>query len=281
LIVSKEAQFRKTSVHGTGESFIRGEETNCAGCHGTEGAKARINAGLPPHDASVAGVVNVTPFDCRTCHNIHTTYTKDDFSLTGGEQPVKFEYTDGTFDGGAGNLCANCHQIRNPKPAVVDGNVEITSSRYGTHYGVESQMLLGEGGLGVAGKPSTHYTTVVDTCVACHMGEEFNHTYTPEVARCQACHADAENFDINDVQTEVKAMLEELHALFVEKGMLNPETNLWNATTAAPLKVPEAVAQAMWNYKFVSYDASNGVHNSAYAKALLQAALETMKAYTP
>jgi hypothetical protein len=38
-------------------------------------------------------VVNVTPFDCRTCHNIHTTYTAADFSLTGAEQPVVLEIT--------------------------------------------------------------------------------------------------------------------------------------------------------------------------------------------
>src|SRR3990172_11833400 len=93
LIVSKEAQFRENSVHGTGEAFLRGESTDCAGCHGTEGAKARINAGLPPHDPSVVGVTNVSPFDCRTCHNIHTTYTRDDFSLTGDAQPVVLEMT--------------------------------------------------------------------------------------------------------------------------------------------------------------------------------------------
>jgi hypothetical protein len=281
LIVSKEAQFRENSVHGTGEAFERGEEGSCAGCHGTEGAKARINAGLTPHDASIEGVVNVSPFDCRTCHNIHMTYTKEDFALTGGEQPVKMEFSDGTFDGGAGNLCANCHQIRNAPPEVAGGNVEITSSRFGTHYGVESQMMLGEGGLGVVGEPGPHYKGVDDTCVACHMGEEFNHTYLPEVARCQECHSDAENFDVNGVQTEVAAMLEELHALFVDKGMLDAETDLWVATSSAPLTVPEAVAQAMWNYKFVTYDQSNGVHNPGYAKDLLEAALETMKAYTP
>src|SRR3972149_6250503 len=94
---------------GTGEACERGGDTNCAGCHGTEGAKARINAGLPPHDPSVEGVVNVSPYDCRTCHNIHTTYTKADFALTGGEQPVFMERAGGTFDGGKGNLCANCH----------------------------------------------------------------------------------------------------------------------------------------------------------------------------
>ena len=277
LIWSKEAQFRERSVHGTGEAFLRGEGTDCAGCHGTEGAKARINAGLPPHDASVVGVVNVSPFDCRTCHNIHTTYTRADFSLTGGEKPVVLERTGGTFDGGKGNLCANCHQVRNAAPTVTGGNVEVTSSRFGPHYGIPAPMLLGEGGLGVSGSPSTHYKNVEKTCVYCHMGDERNHTYLPNVARCQTCHADAENFDINGVQTEITAMVEELHAIFVEKGMLNPETDLWVASVDAPATYPEAVANAMWNYKFVVYDKSMGVHNSAYTKALLEAALEAMK----
>ena len=302
IILSKEGQFRENSVHGSGESFIRGEgasdsPSSCAGCHGTEGAKARINAGLPPHDASVTGVTNVSPFDCRTCHNIHATYTGEDWALTGAEQAVKMEYSEGTFDGGAGNLCANCHQIRNPKPEVVAGNVAIVSSRFGTHYGVESQMLLGEGGLGLTGDPSPHYKGVGDTCVGCHMGAEFNHTYLPKVARCTECHSDAKNFDVDGVQTEVGEMLEELHQLFIEKKLMNPDevanpSSLWgiydpaadkwsNPSADAPLTVPEAVAQAMWNYKFVTYDQSQGVHNSGYAKALLEAALETMRAYTP
>ncbi|MEK6751645.1 MAG: collagen-like protein [Chloroflexota bacterium] len=298
LITSKQAQFKELSVHGTGEAFIRGEGTACAGCHGSEGTKARINSGLPPHDPSVVGVVNVSPFNCRTCHNIHTTYTKDDFSLTGAEQPVKFEYSDGTFDGGQGNLCANCHQIRNEKPVVTDGNIAIISSRFGTHYGTEAQMLVGEGGLGeVSGSPSKHYEQVPNTCVGCHMGDERNHTYLPTVARCQDCHADVTDFDVNGVQTEITAMLEELHTLFVEKKLMNPDevanpSSLWgiydpatdkwsNPSVDAPLTVPEAVANAMWNYKLVTYDQSMGVHNPAYAKALLESALETMKAYTP
>ena len=277
LIVSKEAQFREKSVHGTGEAFERGETTACAGCHGTEGAKARINAGLPPHDKSVEGVTNVSPYDCRTCHNIHTTYTKDDFSLTGGEKPVLLEKTGGTFDGGAGNLCANCHQIRNDPPKVEGGNVQITSSHFGTHVSAQASMLIGEGGLGgVTGTPSTHYKSVTDTCVACHMGEEFNHTYQPDVARCQACHADAKDFDMNGTQTEVQAMVDELTAIFVQKGLLKDD-GTWIASASAPLTVTEEVADAMWNYNFVVEDNSKGVHNAAFTKALLQQALDVMK----
>lgn len=272
LIWSKEAQFRESSVHGTGEAFIRGESTNCAGCHGHEGAKARIAAGLPPHDPSIEGVTNVSPYTCRTCHNIHTTYTMDDFALTGGAAPVQLENTASTFDGGLGNLCSNCHQIRNEPPTVVDGNVEITSSRYGTHLGVESQMLLGEGGLGVEGSPSDHYENVENTCVGCHMGEERNHTYLPQVERCQECHGDeVEDFDIEGVQTEIQGMLDQLTTLFINQGYMDPETGLWITGT-----YPEAIAFAMWNYSFVLEEQSLGVHNTEYARALLQQALDAL-----
>jgi hypothetical protein len=272
LIFSKEAQFRETSIHGTGESFVRGEGTDCAGCHGTEGAKARISAGLPPHDESVVGVVNVSPFDCRACHQIHSSYTSADWALTGEAQPVVLEMTGGTFDGGEGNLCANCHQIRNELPVAAAGNIDLgTNTRFGTHYGVEAQMLLGEGGLGVGGTPSPHYSAVENTCVTCHMGEEGNHTYLPDVERCQACHTDAENFDINGVQTEVTAMLEEVHGLLIASGIMNEE-----GRSIAGV-YPEAVASAMWNYKLVEYDQSMGVHNSAYTKALLESALEALR----
>jgi len=272
LIFSKQAQFYKHSVHGTGEAFVRGGSGSCAGCHGSEGPKARINAGLHPRDESIEGVTNASPYNCRTCHNIHTTYTEADFSLTGDEQAVKMAFTDGTFDGGAGNLCANCHQIRNVKPEVADGNIEVTSSRFGTHHGAEAQMLLGEGGLGVSGSPSTHYQMVENTCVACHMGDERNHTYEPEVERCQECHADAEDFNMNGVQTEVQAMFDELTDLFTEQGYIDPENGRWVTGM-----YPEAIANAMWNYKFVIEDQSMGVHNSTYAKALLEQALEALK----
>jgi len=282
LLLAKDAQFEE-SLHGTGDSWVRGSSASCAGCHGSDTSADRINAGLIPHDAAIEGSANSAPMNCRTCHDIHTTYTGEDFSLVGDEAAVTFEFSGGaTFDGGAGNLCAQCHQVRNAYPEVVDGNVSITSNRYGTHYGTEAPMLLGVGGYGdVAGAPSVHYQMVTDTCVACHMGPDYIHNFEPAVARCTSCHADAKNFDINGVQTEVEGLLEEVHAILIEKGLLNPDTDLFNASSSAPLVVPEAVAQAMWNYKFVTYDGSNGVHNSAYAKALLEAALATLQAYNP
>ena len=274
LIFSKQSQFYRHSLHGTGDSYERGASSRCAGCHGSEGPSARISAGDLPHGETVQNVENVSPMNCRTCHQIHTTYTGEDFALVGDGAPVKFEYTDGTFDGGAGNLCAQCHQIRNEKPEVVDGNIDVSSSRFGTHHGAEGQMLMGEGALGaVAGSPSGHYKMVENTCVACHMGEADNHTFEPDEAVCQACHGeDVESFDINGVQTEVQAMLDELLTLFTEQGYIDEANGRWVTGVYS-----EDVANAMWNYKFVLEDQSLGVHNAEYAKAMLQQALDALR----
>ncbi len=46
---------------------------------------------------------------------------------------------------------------------------------------------------------------------------------------------------------------------------------------SAPGTYPEEVASAMWNYMFVVEDQSLGVHNPAYARALLQQALDALQ----
>jgi hypothetical protein len=280
LIWSKEAQFREVSTHGTGEAFERGESGSCAGCHGTEGAEARISAGLPPHDPSVEAVVNVSPYDCRTCHNIHTTYTSEDWGLTGAEQPVVLEMTGGTFDKGPANLCANCHQIRNELPVLSGVPFTIDSTRFGTHHGVEAQMLLGEGGVGVEGEPSPHYTQTEEACVTCHMGEERNHTYLPEVARCQTCHTDLEDFDHNGVQTEITDLLAEVKALLINSGIIQAdyeENGEVQQNQSVPGEFPEEVVSALWNYMFVVEDQSMGVHNAPFTRALLEAAKASLE----
>jgi hypothetical protein len=269
LIVSKQAQFHH-SKHGSGEAYLRGTSADCAGCHGSESAEARIEAGLSPHDASVQGVVNVSPYTCRTCHDIHTTYTTADFSLTGDAAPVELEMTGTRFDGGDGNLCANCHQIRNELPVATNGQIEVTDTRFGTHHGVEAQMLLGEGSLGFRSRPSSHYREVKDTCVGCHMGEARNHTFEPDLANCQGCHQGLDTFDREGVQTDVQAMLDKVKALLIARGIMNEENR------SIPGTYPEEVASAMWNYIFVIEDQSKGVHNPDFAKALLQYAIDRL-----
>ena len=270
LITGKKTAWEE-SHHGSGEAYVRGTSSSCAGCHSGGGFSARVAAGLAPDEVE-EGDPNPTRQDCRACHQIHTTYTGEDWALETTD-PVAFYAFEGvTYDGGDGNLCANCHQPRRAIAEAVDGQIEVTSSHWGPHHGGQGSMLLGVAGAGdVEGSPSIHYQMVEDTCVACHMGENRVHTYEPDVAVCQACHADAENFDINGVQTEVQAMLDELEAGLIALGWLDEEGH------PTVDFVPEAEAAALWNWIYVAHeDKSLGVHNPAYTKALLQAGLDAL-----
>jgi len=216
---------------------------------------------------------NPSRIDCRACHQVHTSYTGDDWALETTAAVPLYAFEGVTFDGGMGNLCANCHQPRRAFPAATDGKVKVDSTHWGAHHGPVASMLMGVGaGGGVEGKPSMHVTTVENTCVACHMGgDAAAHSFTPNVTACQACHADAKNFDINGVQTEIKAKLEEVKAALIAKGLLDAEG------TIVVGDYPEAQAAALWNFLLVEEDKSMGVHNSTYANAMLDAALEALK----
>jgi hypothetical protein len=226
-----------------------------------------LAAGLTP-DKSL-GDPNPTPQDCRACHQIHTTYTLDDYALSTSAPVVKYVATGQTFDGGEGNLCANCHQARRYITApAADGTIAVTA-RFGPHHGPQSDMLLGVGGAGtVTGTPSAHYSTVTNTCVTCHMGDAKNHTFAPNVATCVTCHTDATSLDVKGVQTAVTGKLATLEAALITAKLLDAE----GAIVAG--SYPEAQANALWNYIYIlKEDKSLGVHNSKYTNDLLDASL--------
>lgn len=269
LITGKQTQWAE-SAHGMGDSYLRGTRASCAGCHSGNAFQERIEAGLDV-DEVTDGDPDPTRQDCRACHQIHMTYTMTDFALT-SEAPVTFYAMDGvTFSGGEGNLCVNCHQPRRVIPEPVDGVISGISTHWGPHHGPQSAMLMGVGGAGVEGGPSGHYGGVVDTCVGCHMGEGRDHSMEPALATCQKCHVDAENFDIDDVQTDIEALIFELGERLVDYELINE-----NSEDGHPIvsSAPEDQAIALWNWLYVAHeDKSKGVHNSDYARALLEEGL--------
>jgi len=262
------------SLHGSGEATAyAGGRADCSGCHSGGGFSAAIAAGINPAGPQESADPNPSRPDCRACHQVHTSYTGEDWALTTTEPIAMLAFEDVTYDGGTGNLCANCHQARTPIDEAVDGMIEVTSTHWGPHHGPQSAMLLGlAGGGGVEGSPGAHATMVEDTCVSCHMGEGDVHTFEPNVAACQGCHADIEDFDVNGLQTEVQASLDELEAALRAKGLLDEEG------TMVVGSYPEAEAAALWNWIYINLeDKSLGVHNPAYTKALLEASLEALQ----
>jgi hypothetical protein len=261
------------TLHGTGEAYVRGTSSSCAGCHSGGAFSAMVAAGLNP-GAVENGDPHPTRQDCRACHQIHTTYTAADFALETNAPVALYAIEGAEYDGGSGNLCANCHQPRRGFPAAENGVISGISEHWGPHHGPQSAMLLGVAGAGATGSPSSHYMMIEDTCVGCHMGADRSHTFEPDVAACQACHADAENFDINGLQTDVQAQLDEIGAALVEAGVLSENTPDGHPTVT---EAPEGIATALYNWLYISHeDKSLGVHNPAYTKALLQAALDAL-----
>lgn len=263
-----------TSVHGSGGALAyAGERKDCAGCHDGATFSQMIAEGKNFSQVE-SGNAAPTHQDCRTCHQIHTTYTSADWALE-TNAPVVFVINGVTFDGGAGNLCANCHQARRNMPSFKDKadatKYTSTSPRFNPHLSVQGDILMGVGGFGVEGKPGMHYTGVKDTCVACHMSTDKVHTFKPQMSNCVTCHTDAKNFDVNGFQTEVKARMEELKKLLTDKGLLDADG------AVIPGTWDEKTATALWNYGVIEEDASHGVHNPEYVKALLDAAFEALK----
>jgi hypothetical protein len=264
------------SRHGSGTAvFEAGGNPSCAGCHSGGGFADRVAAGVNPDKVETADP-NPSRADCRACHQIHTTYTSDDWALRTTDPVALYAVEGSTFDGGKGNLCVNCHQPRRVFPAAENGIIKGISSHWGPHHGPQSAMLLGVAGAGVEGKPGPHYAAVGDTCVGCHMGgENAVHTFSPDVATCQGCHADAESFDIDGVQTKVQEMGNQLGELLLAAGLINENSPDGHPTVT---EAPEKQALALYNWLYVMHeDKSMGVHNPDYAEALLQAGLDAMK----
>ena len=283
LITSKKASWQE-SLHGQGVAFIEeGGNKSCAFCHSGATFSASVAAGLNFSQVE-SGDSNPTHQDCRTCHQIHTTYTGADWALE-TEAPVTTVTSGATFDGGAGNLCANCHQARRYLANFVDktdATKYAPSARFNTHYSVQVDTLMGtvdvNEPLGVDGKPGAHYAMVEDTCVGCHMGDGRNHRFAPQVEACVACHADAESTDINGAVTAFEAKVVQLHDALVAKGLINEDgTTITKDAAGNQVLLDAPQASALFVYYLIEEDGSKSAHNPTYFNALVDASLEVLK----
>ncbi len=291
-ITVKQYQYEQSTHAIGGHSYQNG--TSCAVCHTSQGFLERIASG----GATTAAPINdPLPPNCYTCHQIHKTYTTDDWALT-QEQPVTTWVGNHTLNFGKSNLCISCHQSRPASPALPDpttgGTVNITSSRYGPHHGPQGLMLPGLTGYEVPGpmpyENSAHTLLLANAganaCVACHMagnngtgagGHTFNvvnESGAINFAACSACHTVAADLNalVDDRQAQIEAKMAELRQLLIDRGLLNETTDL-----AIPGSFEGHEAGALYNYRFVQEDQSLGVHNFKYAMALLTNAIAALQ----
>jgi hypothetical protein len=285
IITGKKAPW-ETSAHGAGTAFLEEADRNsCVFCHSGSAFSEAVAAGKNFAEVE-AGDANPTHQDCRTCHQIHTTYTGADWALE-TNAPVTFVTSGATFDGGSGNLCANCHQARRYLAgfAAKDeaGNVIpdkfAANVRFNTHYSVQGDVLMGAGDFGVEGKPGAHYSMVENTCVGCHMGESSAHGFEPQLAVCQACHADVTDFNVNDYLTTFEEDYKKLEDALKAQGYIDDAgATVTKNADGSPVILDKGPAEALFFYNLVHEDGSEGIHNPTYFKALMKNALEALGA---
>ena len=303
------------SKHAYGGDFERNSST-CAGCHTTEGFVKRMN-GL-----AVTNQVDSSPPGCFACHAPHA---RGNFSPR-NVAPVTIASNiegvpDALFDYGKGNLCAQCHMTRsmspkpNPTKSAVTDTITITNNRWYSHYGVQGQILMGEGGFKFTGYTYTgnsfHTTSTVikqEGCTACHMadatagsgiagGHTMNIRYGTNsslLTGCNqsGCHANINTIDYNGVQTTVHAYLDTLQTMMLDTAVVNKfnagakkawitvsgESVTINASSGSPLKiVPASRSGALYNFLLVEHDLSQGVHNSKYVVELLKSSVAELR----
>lgn len=283
LITAKMFQL-DNSVHHTGGQ-IRGTGS-CAVCHSSQGFLERVETG-----ALSATISDPLPINCYTCHQVHNTYTQDDWALTTNSE-VTFWVGGETVNLGQSNLCINCHQARTPSPEVpmpgAAGTFTVTSSRFGPHHGSQGVMLTGNSAYEVqvpGGKPyenSAHSSFV--KCIDCHMApvagarDAGGHTFRVSdvdgdinQSGCVTCHSNSAELTtrIENTQTEIETLLTTLGNRLIEKGILRNLESV-NASGSSPLELTADELGVLWNYQYVREDNSFGVHNYKYAKALLE-----------
>lgn len=246
---SKHAVSKFTSIPGF--EFIA-SDPNCSACHTAEGFLQFLESDDLEPEVEAPGAEG-NDITCSACHDPHSAENHAQLRLPAAE------------------ICQKCHNPEyNPDEVPEpDGSAVHHSTAY---------MFEGKGGYEYAGveySSSAHKFAVQDKCVSCHVymlpyqgGDPeipayTGHTFEPIGESCVDCHSDFdpadESFDYRETQTEIAGLLEKL------------ATRLANASSED--STTEAFYRAQFNHDFVESDGSMGIHNTAYAKGLLESSL--------
>jgi hypothetical protein len=288
-LVAAEGQW-SYSVHAGGK-LVYENSSSCSRCHTSEGFVRRVNG------ESAMTIENPTGIHCFTCHAPHTN---GDLTLR-ITAPQKLANGD-SYDLKAGNICTACHQARRDVNTYVAEDTISLSQRFGPHHGPQADMLLGTNGYeydGYTYAQTGHKNATDNGCLDCHFetsfgyplgGHSFNMAYggeegeTYNAEACAKCHegiGDGDDFDLDNVQTDVTAMIDELDTLLKSAGLLiyYPDDDGWYPPErdVASRSQPGDSAGAIYNYFLAKEDRSEGVHNRAYITGLLESAIEFMQ----
>ncbi|HEX2920663.1 MAG TPA: hypothetical protein VHO50_05805 [Bacteroidales bacterium] len=326
-VVDKVEKQYTHSEHFLGEAFEEaGARTNCAPCHTTDGFLYVVEHATPVTNYVVDAATASLPgrLECYTCHSkIHTTFTFDDFELTTTD-PVPMLMWAGKktldFQAETSNLCAKCHQPRqvagqagtiNYDVLVSEPNTNYTLStinyRTGVHYGTESAMNGGQGGIEFGTDyDRNHPHSSTASCATCHMAEPSGvsggHSFIINFNGCnvQGCHSDMDQNKVSEFTEEFDTLLETLANELNAIGGANPilqrdpadneyhgyidifdaqanPTGYWGAQGNPPFPMlTNEQFGAFLNFQLLVRDGSHGIHNPDYMMDLLEKTVEAL-----
>jgi hypothetical protein len=272
---------------------------SCAKCHNGLVSGEYLND--PEHFTNPASnPTEAAPITCAACHDPHGN--ENPASLRNAS------VTDRALPGGtlveaagAGRLCMSCHNGRRAG-TTIDGHVQNGNDHFGPHHSVQGDMLAAVNAYpkvneGFAWSTSRHIL-VQDACVTCHTHPVpydettetayTGHTFEPTVEACAPCHGtlasfrdvqakydyDGDGNSTEGVQGEVEGLLALTQAAIVDASETPEKRAILEASFEDSLGSPRVttVAQraAGYNWAYVSYDGSKGVHNATYSIQLLQ-----------
>ncbi|MEA3479647.1 MAG: hypothetical protein U9R60_15795 [Bacteroidota bacterium] len=285
-VLARQIQY-EASGHLNGGTFER-NGTDCAPCHTSMGYREVLQTGEQETSAAIS---NPTPVNCFTCHNIHETYTSSDWQLR-STTPVAFWINDVVSDQGTANVCISCHQPRIPDPFPSPGtreDITITSPYWGPHHGPQGTMIAGTGGYEVGGGYSNSaHSNIENTCVKCHMAEAYGnqaggHTWNMtylyhggdhlNIAGCTDCHTDPDALEamVEGTVEVIDGLLADLRTVLLTQGVLDSSDHVIPGTMSMDQ------AGGVFNYLFVLEDRSEGLHNTKYAKKLMENSIESLQ----
>lgn len=306
-IVTRTKQYN-FSGHATGHtsgycnrSF--GPTYNCAGCHTSQGFLDNLLG------ESNVPYANVTQPNCYTCHNIHDTYTADDWALTLTDVLMPLAGSDGV-DIGKGNQCVACHQATGQYilDETLFGNfddggltsVEITTGekRAGVHHAPQYNIYVGTDLFEFSGSaeyPDDSHVMkqTAEGCVTCHMHDGFGDLTGHSMAMtyefhgpqfnwpsaCLDCHEDGGDYDLGDVYAAVtgntSTLLATLYDLLVAAEIMYPMDDA-NEYLMMPGTFTTDLTAAHVNYNAIREDRSLGFHNPGYVTAILENTIEAI-----
>jgi hypothetical protein len=273
------------SSHGTMPARQTG--ANCVACHSAEGF---IESLTNVSTKSFTALTNPSAMNCEACHTSHKTF---DFANDGPDYALRttakvplFMNASVVLDFGTSNLCVNCHQPRSLAP-MGSADVVVANNRFGPHYGNQSVVLEGLWGYhhpqGTTPIPAagSHAHRKNASCTSCHMKNSSNvavggHTWEIGPDACKSCHSTITTKEaITASKAEYYALFNELGAKLLAIGALRT-TATGGLEPNHPKTWPVNVAGSLFNYRMLYGDHSGGIHNPAYAKALLKNSIEAL-----